>query len=39
LTLLEVTGLVLAPWLAAVTLPALRSATADPELWLRGEQP
>ena len=34
LTLLEVTGLVLAPWLAAVLLPALRSATADPARWL-----
>ncbi|PID38341.1 MAG: hypothetical protein CSA24_00610 [Deltaproteobacteria bacterium] len=39
LTLLEVAGLVVAPWLAAVLLPALRSSTADPETWLRGEQP
>jgi hypothetical protein len=39
LTLLEVGGLIVAPWLAAVLLPALRSATADPETWLRGEQP
>ncbi|MEL6177329.1 MAG: FtsX-like permease family protein [Myxococcota bacterium] len=32
--LLEVTGLVLTPWLAAVLLPALRSATTDPASWL-----
>ena len=31
-------GLVLAPWLAAVLLPALRSAVTDPEQWLRGEE-
>lgn len=39
LTLLEVGGVVLAPWLVAVVLPALRSVTTDPEQWLRGEQP
>ena len=37
LTLVEVGGLVLAPWLAAVVLPALRSSATDPEQWLRGE--
>lgn len=36
LTLLQVGGLVLAPWLAAVVFPALRSAVADPEQWLHG---
>ena len=38
ITLLEVGGLVLAPYLAAVLFPALRSATTDPEEWLRGEE-
>jgi cell division protein FtsX len=38
LTLLLVGGLVLAPWLAAVLLPTLRSAVTDPEQWLRGEE-
>jgi lipoprotein-releasing system permease protein len=38
LTMLQVAGLVLAPWLAAVVLPALRSAVIDPEQWIHGEQ-
>lgn len=37
LVLLEVGGLVLAPWLVAALLPALASAQADPEQWLRGQ--
>ncbi len=36
--LLEVGALVLAPCLAAILLPTLRSATVDAEEWLRGEE-
>ncbi len=38
LALLQIGGLVLAPWLAAALLPALRAASADPDTWLRGEE-
>ncbi len=38
LVLLQIGGLVLAPWLAAALLPALRAANADPDPWLRGEE-